>query len=106
MAQKDKKIDAYILKSADFAKPILNHLRSLVHAACPNVEEKIKWGFPHFDYKGMMCSMASFKQHCAFNFWKGSIMADPEKILDVERGNAMGHFGKITSIKNLPKSKI
>jgi len=36
---------------------------------------------PHFDYKGRMCSMASFKQHCAFSVWKAALMKDPENIL-------------------------
>ena len=102
--QKDKRIDAYILKSADFAKPILNHLRSLVHAACPNVEETIKWGFPHFDYKGMMCSMAAFKQHCAFGFWKTALMKDAKEMIS-QNDYAMGHMGKIRSLKDLPADK-
>jgi uncharacterized protein YdeI (YjbR/CyaY-like superfamily) len=106
MGKKDPRVDAYISKSQEFARPILEYIRETVHKASPDVEETIKWGFPHFDYKGMMCSMASFKQHCAFNFWKASIMKDPEKILDVKRENAMGHFGRIVSIKNLPKNKI
>ncbi len=104
MAQKDKRVDAYILKSADFAKPILIHLRNLVHTACPNVEETMKWSFPHFDYKGMMCSMAAFKQHCAFSFWKNSLMKDAKEMM----GNneyAMGHLGKIKSLKDLPPDK-
>lgn len=105
MAKKDPRIDAYIAKSADFAKPIMNHLRSLVHQACPDVEEKMKWSFPHFDYKGMMCSMASFKQHCAFGFWKTALMKDAKKLLD-NRANAMGSFGRITSLKDLPSDKI
>ena len=64
----DPRIDRYIEKSADFAKPILNHIRELVHFACPQVEETMKWGFPHFMYKGILCSMASFKHHCAVGF--------------------------------------
>ena len=104
MIQKDKRIDAYILKSADFAKPILNHLRSLVHTACPNVEETIKWGFPHFDYKGMMCSMAAFKQHCAFGFWKTALMKDAKEMIS-QNEYAMGHMGKIRSLKDLPPDK-
>jgi hypothetical protein len=36
-------MDAYIAKSADFAKPILRHLRKVVHAGCPGVEETLKW---------------------------------------------------------------
>ncbi len=106
MDKKDARIDVYISKSADFAKPILDYIRTTVHKACPDVEETIKWGFPHFDYKGMLCSMAAFKQHCSFTFWKASLMKDPEKILDVNRENSMGHFGKIVSVKNLPTKKI
>ena len=98
-------IDLYIEKSADFAKPILEHFRDLVHHACPETEEKMKWSFPHFDYKGeMMCSMAGFKHHCAINFWKGAIMQDKHKLFNTN--DAMGHFGKITSLKDLPSDKI
>ena len=104
MIQKDKRIDDYILKSADFAKPILKHLRGLVHGACPNVEETIKWGFPHFDYKGMMCSMAAFKQHCAFGFWKTALMKDAKEMIS-QNDYAMGHMGKIRSLKDLPPDK-
>ena len=104
MFTKDKKIDAYIEKSMSFAQPILRHIRSVVHKACPQVEEKIKWSFPHFDYKGeMLCSMAAFKQHCAFGFWKASLMDDPENIFAAEKKEAMGHLGKITSISDLPE---
>ncbi len=102
----DKRIDAYIMKSQDFAQPILNHLRALVHAACPDVEETIKWSFPHFDYKGeMMCHMAAFKQHCAFGFWKASLMKDTSLLETAKRESAMGHLGRITSLKDLPSDK-
>ena len=102
MGNKNKIIDTYIAKSAEFAKPILVHIRKLVHEACPKVEETIKWGFPHFDYKGeMMCSMAAFKQHCAFGFWKGSLING----LGKKGESAMGHVGQIKSIKDLPSDK-
>lgn len=105
MQEKDPRIDNYISKSAAFAQPILKHLRQLVHKACPGVEETMKWSFPHFDYKGSMCSMASFKNHCAFGFWKGAIMKDSDGVLH-ERGNTgMGSLGKITSLKDLPNDK-
>jgi len=100
------KVDAYIENAADFAKPILKHLRQLIHKACPDVEETWKWSFPNFDHKGIFCSMAAFKNHCAFNFWKASLMSDPEGILHVKDKNAMGNFDKITSLKDLPSDKI
>jgi uncharacterized protein YdeI (YjbR/CyaY-like superfamily) len=104
---KDKRIDAYIAKAEPFAKPILTHIRALVHKACPDVEETMKWSFPHFDYKGsMMCSMASFKQHCAFGFWKAQLMKDAEKFVGMAKTEeAMGHMGRITSVKDLPSDK-
>ena len=102
MATRDPRIDAYISASADFAKPILEHLRGVVHAACPDVEETMKWSFPHFQYEGMLCSMASFKAHCAFGFWKGAlVVGDASK--DTE---AMGNLGRITSVKDLPSKKV
>ena len=106
MAKKEKAIDAYIAKSADFAKPILTHIRELVHKACPAVEEKMKWSFPHFDYKGeMMCSMAAFKQHAAFGFWKATLMKDPALVENARSETAMGHLGRLTSLKDLPSDK-
>jgi len=106
MAKKEKLIDAYIAKSADFAKPILNHIRELVHKTCPDVEEKMKWSFPHFDYKGeMMCSMAAFKQHAVFGFWKASLMKDPVLVENARSEVSMGHLGRLTSLKDLPSDK-
>ena len=106
MGKKDKSIDAYIAKSAPFAQPILTHIRELVHRACPEVEEKMKWSFPHFDYRNeMMCSMAAFKQHCVMGFWKASIMKDSVLVENARSEVAMGHMGKITSIKDLPSDK-
>jgi uncharacterized protein YdeI (YjbR/CyaY-like superfamily) len=98
-------VDAYISKAEDFAKPILEHLRKVVHDACPNVEEKMRWAFPHFDHKGMMISMASFKEHCSFGFWKETIMADPECLFSGE-SDGMGSLGKITKKSDLPSVKV
>jgi len=103
MGTRDGRIDAYIAKSADFARPILTHLRDAVHAACPDVEETMKWSHPHFMYKGMLCSMVSFKAHCAFGFWKGSLIVSGGGG-DVK--TAMGQFGRITKLSDLPSKKV
>lgn len=106
MGTKNAKVDAYIAKSADFAKPILTHFRELVHSSCPSVVEEMKWSFPHFTYKGMFCSMAAFKGHAAIGFWKGSLLfAGNEKLMKA-REEAMGSFGRITSVADLPKYKV
>lgn len=100
-----KKVDDYIAKSAPFAQPILEYLRETVYKACPHAEEAIKWGMPIFEtYGANMCSMAAFKQHCSFGFWKGSLLEDKQGILDPE--SAMGSLGRITSLKDLPSEKI
>lgn len=107
MSVYDPRIDAYIEKSAPFAQPILIHLRELIHKHCPDIEETIKWGFPHFEYgKRLQFNMAAFKQHAAFGFWLGGLMTDPLHILEREKKNAMGSLGKITTLKDLPSDKI
>ena len=102
MASKDPRIDAYISKSADFAKPILKHLRKVVHTGCPQVEETMKWSMPHFDYKGILCGMAAFKEHCGFGFWKSELILD--HAAQAEK-SGMGSFGCIKSLKDLPDEK-
>ena len=64
MGARDTRIDTYISSSADFARPILTYLRDLIHEACPDVEETMKWSRPHFLYKGMLCAISAFKEHC------------------------------------------
>ena len=107
MSAYDPRIDTYIAKAQPYAKPILIHIRELVHKACPDVEEKIKWGFPHFDYLNeMLCSMAAFKNHAVFGFWKAPLMKDKKLFVMAQSETAMGHSGKLTSIKDLPSDKI
>jgi len=104
MGTRDPRVDAYIARSGDFARPILKHLRELVHRGCPEVEETMKWSFPHFQYKGMLCSMASFKQHCSFGFWKAKLLEkhSAADVRTVARKNEMGNFGRLTSLSDLP----
>ncbi|PJJ79775.1 YdeI/OmpD-associated family protein [Mucilaginibacter auburnensis] len=105
MEKYDPRIDAYIEKAADFAKPVLIHLRHLMHAAAPQITETIKWGMPFFDYKGPVCNMASFKQHCAFGFWKATSLNDPHGLINAGEA-AMGSFGRLTSLVDLPSDEI
>jgi len=101
MGKKDPRVDAYIDKAAPFARPILKHLRQAVHAAVPEVEETIKWGFPHFDYDGIFCSMAAFKAHCAFGFWQHDLLTRRIPLGDGAQ-EAMGSFGRLASKDDLP----
>lgn len=96
----DPRIDAYIERQADFAKPILEHLRATVHAACPEAEETLKWSAPAFLYTcKQLALMAAFKAHATFSFWRGSLILGEGERQD----GAMGQFGRLTSIADLPE---
>ena len=103
MEQYNVDVHDYIQKAAPFAKPILNHIREVVHSASPLITETIKWGMPFFEYKGSICQMAAFKQHCAFGFWKASLLDDPQGLL--KKGEAGGSFGRIITIDDLPSDE-
>ncbi len=103
MGTRDARVDAYIRKSAAFARPILTHLREVVHDACPEVQETIKWKMPSFDYKGLLCGVAAFKAHCAFGFWKHDLVVGQ---YDAKAREAMGSFGRITSLGDLPPKTL
>lgn len=102
MGKRDKRFDTYIKESPEFARPILTHIRDVVHNACPNVEEGFKWSHPHFLYHGILCGMASFKEHVGLGFWKASLIMDKDKI----GPEGMGQFGRITSVNQLPSKKV
>jgi len=102
MPTTDPRIDTYIAKSPDFAKPILVYLRQVVHSACPTVEETMKWSSPHFMYEGMLCGMSSFKAHCAFGFSKEPLMTG----VPGPTGTPTARFGRVTSVKDLPKRDV
>ena len=99
MPARDARIDAYIARSAPFARPILEHLRAVVHEACPGVEETLKWSSPHFTHAGkILAGMAAFKQHAAF----AVPMLDASDGDAARRDEAMGHYGRITALSDLP----
>ncbi len=101
MPNHDPRVDAYIAKSADFAQPILQHLRALIHKTCPEVEEDIKWSMPFFSHQGTaMCTMAAFKQHCSFSFWLYK-----EVLGETAGKDGMGQFGKLATLRDLPSDK-
>lgn len=100
MSIHDPRIDAYIARQADFARPVLDHLRGAIHSACPGAEETLKWSMPAFLYKGeILASMAAFKAHATFGFWRGNeVLGDGEQQMD-----AMGQFGRLKSLDDLPE---
>jgi uncharacterized protein YdeI (YjbR/CyaY-like superfamily) len=101
MGKRDPRIDAYIDNAAEFARPILGRLREIVHEACPEVEETLKWSAPSFLHAGgILCGMAAFKQHASFGFWKHALVVGEGVPRD-----GMGSFGKLTSLKDLPPKK-
>lgn len=101
MPNRDPRVDAYIASAAAFARPILEHLRTLIHTTCPDVEEGIKWRMPFFSHHGhIVCLMAAFKQHCSFRFWlyREVLGEDAEE-------DGMGQFGKLTALRDLPSDR-
>lgn len=98
MGRRDPRVDAYIEKSAPFARPILTRVRELVHATCPDVEETLKWRMPSFEYKGMLCGMGAFKEHAIFGFWKHELVVGD----NAKWKEAMGSFGCLKSLDDLP----
>lgn len=103
--QRDDRVTAYIERAAPFAQPILRHLRELVHAACPQAQETLKWGAPSFVYnKQILCMMAAFKGHAALSFWHGDMVtqAGRESQRNKTGSETMGQFGRLTGIADLP----
>ena len=105
MSNKSPQVDAYIAKAAPFAQPILEKVREAFHAASPDIEETMKWSFPHFEYKGIVGSMAAFKSHVAWGFWKAKLMKDPHGILPPPGETSMGGW-RVGSVKDLPSKKV
>lgn len=98
----DPRVDAYIAKQADFARPILEHLRAMIQEACPDCEETLKWSMPSFLYKGkILAGFAAFKAHATFHYWYDSMLSEEEK-----NRSAMGQFGRLTSIGDLPAKAV
>ena len=102
MGALDSRVDAYIDGAAPFAKPILMRVRKLVHRACPDVQESIKWSFPHFEYNGILCGMAAFKQHCSVGFWKRQLIFGTGEATGAE---AVNWSRRIESVSDLPTEK-
>lgn len=105
MPNRNPEIDVYIAEAAAFARPILKKIRHLFHKAHPQITETIKWGFPHFEHKGLVGSMAAFKQHATFGFWKAALMNDPQGLLKIMGNTTMGAH-RLTTMKELPKDKV
>lgn len=102
---KNPAVDVYIDKAPEFAQPILKKVRSLIHKACPAIEEKIKWGVPAFDYKGPVGGMAAFKAHASFGFWKAKLMKDPQGLFDTDKRSGMWGT-RLESLDDLPSDKV
>ncbi len=98
-----ERVDQYIAKAAPFARPILAHIRAVVHAAAPDIVEEIKWSSPFFTHDGqIVCAMSAFKAHCGLFFWKGALVV-PDK---ENKGEGMGQFGKLTAVEQLPAEEV
>lgn len=101
MGRRDPRIDAYIAKAAPFAQPILQRIRDVVHEACPEVEETMKWSMPTFVYAGgILAGMAAFKQHASFGYWKHALVMG-----EGAQRDGMGSYGKMATLKDVPSKR-
>src|ERR1035438_9469531 len=100
MPKRDPRVDDYIAKSADFAKPILNRFRKLIHAECPDVTETLKWNSPFFEHKGILIAMPAFKKHCALIFWKGKLFLSNDRRKKFRR-RSEEHTSELQSLRHL-----
>ena len=99
MPKKDPRVDAYIDRSAAFAKPILKGLRKAIHAGCPDVVETIKWSGPCFEHHGLLCMMAAFKQYCSLGFWKEKALLEQ---LPATGRATVEQLGRIPTLHDVP----
>ncbi|MCW5558137.1 MAG: YdeI/OmpD-associated family protein [Verrucomicrobiae bacterium] len=106
MKARDPRVDAYIAQAPEYARPILSRLRELVHTACPEVEEAIKWRCPTFQHQGLLCGMAAFKRHCGFSFWKEKLLLAADWPDHARMKEALERVGRITTLGDLPSDKI
>lgn len=107
MSQRNKNVDTYIAKSANFAKEVLEYLRNIIHETCADVDEDIKWGTPHYSYKGdHLCMMAGFKNHCSFSLYKAEFMKDKAVEDSVKSGKKFGYMDKLKSVSELPAKRV
>ncbi|HEY9156022.1 MAG TPA: YdeI/OmpD-associated family protein [Opitutaceae bacterium] len=105
MPTKDPRVDAYIAAAPEFARPILSHLRKLIHQGCPEAAETMKWSRPFFEYKGLLCGFAAFKAHCSLFFWQDIDLGNTfQKDADPESG--AGRVEKIEKLSDLPKDDV
>ena len=102
MGTRDKRVDAYIAKAGDFARPILTELREIIHDTCPDVQETIKWSAPFYDYHGTMCMTPAFKQHCKLGFWNSRLVYDEA----ARKAGLHEKLDRIESVKGLPPKKV
>src|SRR6476646_2714642 len=101
MAKKTKEVDAFIAKAQPFAQPFLIKIRLLFHKACPQLEEKLKWRMPSFEYKGMLGGMAAFKHHATWGLWKTALIKDTHGVF-ARTTSSMMAAGQYTSDDQLP----
>ena len=102
MAKKDKRVDVYITRAPQFARPILTTVRGWMHEGAPDCEEALKWGHPAFLQEGILCGMVAFKEYCGVHFWQG------KNVVAVNKGphGPAQQLGKLLAVKDLPSKRV
>jgi len=105
MKNASPEVDAYIDRSPEYSRAILERVRKSFHRACPEIEETIKWGCPHFEYRGIVGSMAAFKKYVSFGFRQGKLLEDPQKLFTVMGKTAMS-YRDVVDASELPADRV
>ena len=104
---RDARFDAYIVKAPEYARPILEHVRDLMHKAHPEVVETMKWQHPFFTHANgkIIASIGAFKEHCRFGIWHAEAAA-AIRLAAGHGSNERGSVVKVRSLKDLPPQKV
>ena len=75
-------IDAYVSEAGKLA-PVAMAVRALIKKAAAGCEEYVSpWKTPAFDLNGPLCVFVIQKEHVTLAFLRGTLLSDPEGILE------------------------
>lgn len=100
-------INEYIFKRNENDQVILNNLRSIILYVDNRIEEDWKWGVPCYNYKGLLCWTAGFKNHVGINFFKGILIEDTYKSFIEDKKDKKGsRFIRFKSLDDINEKVI
>ena len=81
--ERDPEVIEYIEQFPAEYREILFRLRDLIYDVVPDAGEAIRWQRPSFSYNGrIICYIGGFQNHVTFAFHNGTMLNDPERLLE------------------------